>query len=237
MRVHDVRKIEVLKKLRKSGHSINELVRLLSIPKTTVWHHVHDIKLAPEQRKRIHAKQGGSASRKARNIETAHAHAQNLLGGLSRELVVAAAMLYWAEGSKGVCEFINSDGKMLQMYLKTLREILKVPEEQIKPTMRIFTGMDEKASLDYWSRVTSIPKNKFLVRLNDGGTRSRTQYGLCRITVLRGQYFLKLFNALIEGVFSDIITDNSSPRRLMDLKRLRPKEKSAGSIPAEGITK
>ena len=45
MRVHSLEKIEQLKKLRKEGHSIEELVKMLSMPKTTIWHHVQGIKL------------------------------------------------------------------------------------------------------------------------------------------------------------------------------------------------
>ena len=122
MKVHAQGKIKALKKLRKAGHSINELSALLSIPKTTVWHHVHNIKLTLDQQRRLDAKRGGSASRKAKNIEKAYIHAKSLLLEQDRELLTAVAMLYWAEGSKNVCEFINSDGKMVRIYLKVLEK-------------------------------------------------------------------------------------------------------------------
>ena len=64
MRVHSAEKIKELKRLRRKGLSINELVAKLSIPKTTVWHHIHNIKLSPKHIARLKARQGGSAERK-----------------------------------------------------------------------------------------------------------------------------------------------------------------------------
>ena len=45
MRVHPKNKIKKLKLLRRQGFSINELVSELNIPKTTVWHHIKEVKV------------------------------------------------------------------------------------------------------------------------------------------------------------------------------------------------
>lgn len=205
MRVHTQEKIGELKKLRQKGYSINELVTTLSIPKTTVWYHTHAVKVLTQYKELLAAKRGGSANRKRIYLEKAQSHVQSILAGPHRELAIVVAMLYWGEGSKKVCEFINSDGKMLQVYLKMIRVVLEVQEERIKPTLRIFTGMYRKEALKYWSDITDIPAGKFLVRLNDGGTRGKTRYGVCRITVRKGHYTLKIFHALINQIFSGII--------------------------------
>lgn len=205
MRVHSIEKIEELIKLRKKGFSIAELVAKLSVPKTTVWHHIHDIKISPKYVQILKAKQGGSKKRAQENWEKARKLAQRLLYGNTREYSIALAMLYWGEGSKKVCEFINSDGRIIETYLFILRTILKIPEESIKPTMRIFSGMDRMGCLNYWSHVTKIPKRKFLIRFNDGGTRGKTKYGMCRITVKKGANTLKIMHSLIDQFFKEII--------------------------------
>ena len=130
-----------------------------------------------------------------------------MLSGNFRELAIAVAMLYWAEGSKRACEFINSDGKMIQTYLFVLRNVLNVPEAFLHPTMRIFSGMNEKKCVSYWSRITKISKRNFTIRLNDGGKRGRTEYGMCRITVRKGQSFLKTINAIRDRFFDEIIQE------------------------------
>ena len=203
MRIHADKKLLLLKKLRKQGYSINELVKKLVIPKTTVWYHVHNIQLLPEQIAAIKTRQGGSKSRKDKNMEIAKKLAQQLLQSRHRELAIVLAMLYWGEGSKKVCEFINSDGNMIKLYIHILRNVLSIPDDKIQPTMRIFSGMNENECLNYWSEATSIPKHQFRVRWNDGSTsRGKTPYGMCRITIRKGQNSLKLIHSIIELFFA-----------------------------------
>ena len=206
MRIHSTEKIKELKRLRRKGYSINELVAELSIPKTTVWHHIQGIKILPKYVLILKSKRGGSTKRREINWERAQARAQELLRGPYREFAIAMAMLYWGEGSRNRCEFINSDGRIVQLYLLALRKVLNVPERDIKPTLRIFSGMNRSECLSYWSKITKIPPQKFIVRLNDGGTRGKTKYGMCRITISRGSNFLKLIRSLIDLFFEDLVT-------------------------------
>jgi len=208
MRIHSIEKIKELKRLRRKGFSINELVTKMSIPKTTVWHHVHNIKVSPKYILTLKGKRGGSAKRKQRNLEEARRYAQKLLQSSTRELSIIVAMLYWGEGSKKRCEFINSDGKIIETYLIVLRNVFNLQEEFIKPTIRIYSGMSRKQCLNYWSRITKIPEHKFIIRFNDGGTKGRTKYGMCRITVKKGGNILKLIQSLIDQVFENVIKDN-----------------------------
>jgi hypothetical protein len=204
MRIHSIKKIEEIKELRKQGFSINELVERFSIPKTTIWHHIHNISLSKEQSALLRSRQGGGAIHKEKRWELSREYAKELLKSSDREMVIILVMLYWAEGSKGSCNFVNSDGRMIQVYLKILRNVLDISEERIKPTMRIFSGMNEKECLDYWSKITKIPKKHFSIRFNDGGTRGKTRYGLCRITVKKGSNTLKLMHSLIDKIFEEI---------------------------------
>jgi len=205
MRIHSIEKIKELKRLRKKGFSINELVTKLSIPKTTVWHHIHNIKVSEKYSLILKGKRGGSAKRKRINLEKALEYAQKLLQNPTRELSIIIAMLYWGEGNKKRCEFINSDGRIIETYLIVLRDIFNVQEEFIKPTMRIYSGMNRKECLNYWSRITKIPRHKFIIRFNDGSTKGRTKYGMCRITVKKGGNILKLIQSLIDQAFQNII--------------------------------
>jgi hypothetical protein len=205
MQIHSVEKIKELKKLRRKGFSINELVVKLSIPKSTVWHHIHDIKVLPKYIPILKAKRGGSAKRKQKNLEEARKHAQKLLRSSNRDLSIVIAMLYWGEGTKKKCEFINSDERIIKSYLVVLRDVFDISEKFIKPIIRIYSGMGKKECLDHWSRATKIPKHKFIIRFNDGGTRGRTKYGMCRITVKKGSNILKLIQSLINQIFEEII--------------------------------
>ena len=236
MQVHSVEKIKELKRLRKRGYSINEIVARLSIPKTTVWHHIRNVPVLPQYASLLKSKRGGSAARKQKNWRRAKEHAEELLKSPNKNLSIAIAMLYWGEGNKKRCEFINSDGRMIRSYLLILRRVFNIQEKDIMPTLRIFSGMSRTECLNYWSNVTKIPPNRFVIRLNDGCTRSRTKYGMCRIAVKKGGIFLKLIQSLINQFYEEKIIKYEliSPCSSMDLEQSRPKGKVGGSSPPEG---
>ncbi len=206
IRIHSDNKIEEIKRLRRNGFGINHIVSLSAVPKTTVWHHVHDVRLSNTQKAVLRSNQGGSRKRKLDNIKKAEERASLLLNNRGREFIAMIAMLYWAEGhKKGRCEFTNTDGRMIAFYLKILRYKLDISEQQIKVAIRIFTGMKEKECLNYWSSVVNIPARNIKVRMNDGGSSGRTKYGMCRITIIKGHGMLKLMHALIDKVSKDVL--------------------------------
>ncbi len=205
MRKHSHEKIRRLVALRKEGYSIDQLMQAVKLPKTTVWHHIHNIKISEDLKKIIRSRQGGSKDRREKNLRIALQKAEAVLKSPKRELALVTAMLYWAEGSKGDCEFINSDGRMIKLYLYVVRNVFNVPEEFLLPTMRIFGRMSSRSCLNYWSEITAIPKERFVVRVNDGGTRCRTEFGMCRITILKGQSTLKLLSAIRYIFFNELI--------------------------------
>ncbi|MCR4260888.1 MAG: winged helix-turn-helix domain-containing protein [Candidatus Colwellbacteria bacterium] len=198
VRIHSDEKIKRLRYLRERGYSINEIRDALNIPKTTVWHHIQKVKILPNYEKILVSKRGGSAKLAARRWKDAEKNAEALLIGKHRELLIAIAMLYWGEGSKkNRCEFINSDDRMISLYLKALRVGLEVPEEFIIPTLRIFRGMNKEECLNHWSEATGITTQRFIVWIDKNSPRGRTKYGMCRVTIKRGGNILKLMHSII----------------------------------------
>lgn len=234
MRVHSIEKIEQIKDLRKRGHSINEIVHKLSVPKTTIWHHIQKIKVPPKYIKIIRSRQGGSKIRKEKDLLKAEEEAKRLLRNEFNQSSIVAATLYWAEGSKRRCEFINTDGDMIRLYLSILRGHFKIPETSIQPVLRIFTNHNVEESLNYWSKITKIPKGRFQIFINDGGTNGRTKYGMCRIIVKRGGFMLKLFKAIVNQICNGDLTKKDAPVAQLE-EQLTPNEQVTGSSPVGGI--
>ena len=201
MRVHSDEKIKKLKELRRKGYSINELVRDLSIPKTTIWHHIQKVEVDPQYVSVLRAKIGGSRKRKEKRIKIAEESAKKLLDSPNREYLIILSMLYWAEGCKGAFNFVNSDGRMVDLYVKILVKIFGISKDRIIPTMRIYSQMDKTECLKYWSKVVGLPKDRFFVRIDDGGRESSTKYGMCRITIKKGSDTLKLVLSLIQQFY------------------------------------
>src|SRR3989344_297218 len=161
MRVHSLEKIEQLKKLRREGQSIEDLVKILSIPKTTVWHHIQGIKLRKKYILKLKANQGGSRLKKERDLVKAKAEARVLLEGEHSHLVSLLAMLYWAEGdNKNAFSFTNTNADMIRMFISILKNCFHLSNDRLHITVRYFTGMDQDKCLRHWSQVTQIPKKQ-----------------------------------------------------------------------------
>lgn len=80
-------------------------------------------------------------------------------------LLVAATMLYWAEGTKNakrhVIEFSNSDPQMIKIYLHFLRKICGVCEEKLRVYLYCYANQSAIYLKKYWSRVLQIPLQQF----------------------------------------------------------------------------
>ncbi len=205
MRVHSTEKINRIKDLRRNGNSINEIVKLLSLPKTTVWHHVHKLELTPEIELLLKSKRGGSALRSQNAWNKAEEMAIKILSGPKAFLSNSAAMLYWGEGGKKVCDLTNTDSKLIQLYLKFVYDVLGLTNENLKFTVRIFTGMNSDVCLNYWAHCLDISEDSIVLRYNDGGISGKAKYGICRVTIKKGSFYLKLILSLIRYSFSDIM--------------------------------
>lgn len=90
------------------------------------------------------------------------------IGDLSRrELLIAGAILYWAEGSKSkpwrrseAVAFINSDPRLVRLFLAWLRT-LGVGAERLTLRVQIHQTADAAAAVRYWADVTGVPSRAF----------------------------------------------------------------------------
>lgn len=206
MQRHDNQTIERLKFLRRKGYSIEHLMKELSLPKTTIWHHIHKIKLSRAQIKQLRSNQGGSHLKKELALQKAEKDSLLLLSGNHKYLVSLFAMLYWAEGdNKNAFSFVNTNADMIRIFLIILNTCFDVKKERLMITVRYFTGMNRAKCLRHWSDVTQVPKNQIKMYYNDGGSRGRTEFGMCRITVRKGGYLFKTVRSLIKNISKEII--------------------------------
>ena len=75
------------------------------------------------------------------------------------------ALLYWGEGAKtsnGV-DFINSDPEMIEIYLLLFRNSFIINEDKFRVRIHLHDYHNQEEMLDYWSKITAIPKNHFSI--------------------------------------------------------------------------
>ena len=104
------------------------------------------------------------------------------------KLKVMAVMLYWAEGSKRApynIDFANSDPAMIAIFTSFLRRICGVGESKLRACIYCYANQNVLELTDFWSELTSIPKNQFTkpyIRQDfDIRKKDRMRYGLLHI--------------------------------------------------------
>lgn len=203
MRVHSITKIKKIKEFRENGYSINEIVFALDVPKTTVWHHIRGVKVRKKFLLTLGSKRGGSSKRRLKAIEKSKSEAKEILNNKKIHASILS-MLYWAEGNKESCVFTNTDPQMINTFINTMNECFDVDKDRYFVTVRYFTGMNKNLCLRHWSDQLGISRRYIRMYYNDGQTRGKSPYGICRLTVKRGGYILKLLKSMIFLVAAEI---------------------------------
>lgn len=86
------------------------------------------------------------------------------------DLEIMGASLYWTEGRKArvdkrgwkqfrVC-FTNTNPEIITAFLKFLRKI-GAKENKIKILIHLYPEHDIEKEINFWSKITKVPKNQF----------------------------------------------------------------------------
>lgn len=212
-------------KLRKQGLSYSEISEIIPVSKSTLSLWLRFVKLSPDKKRRLKKRIGLSqpkaakAQREKRIKRTKKIvkKAKNEIKKITeKNLFYLGIALYWAEGSKQKehnigqrVTFNNSDPLMIKLYLKWLREGLKIGRNEID--FEIYSHENirerEKDVVKYWGRITNFPQDSFKkiyykkdkkkkYRKNQG----KNYYGLLRVTVLRSTDLNRKISGWIQGI-------------------------------------
>ena len=201
-------KEEILKmtSLRQTGHSINEIQRILLRGKGTISRYLKCVKVLPEYQDIIKAKQGASKSRSKKLWDEAHQKAKEALKRIinKKTKLLIAAMLYWGEGTKKDFSLSNTDPKLIKTFVECLKS-LGVSNTDFRITIRTYEDLNKTRVINYWTRLIGIPRKQILnVNVLKGKKKGKLQYGMCRIRVTRGGTYLKLAQSVIDLVSNEL---------------------------------
>lgn len=168
---------ERARELRAQAWTLNEIVAELGVSKSSVSLWVRDVDFDEEaraERARTNFVNGNHGARRRGPNRLARAKQAEIgrlleegkerIGKLSdRDLLIAGTALYAGEGSKrdGVVTFANSDPRMIALFLSWLRRFFDVDESRLRMRLYLHQGLDLEAAIDFWSRLTDIPKSQF----------------------------------------------------------------------------
>ena len=192
-------------KLRKTGHSLPEILKITGRGNSTVFSIVRDVIVEEPYLSMLRAKQGGSKVLARKRWELAALDAVKKVGTLSeRDKLLILAALYWGEGNKTELNLVNSDPALIHVFIMCLKA-LGVEQKDIRVSARIFSDMDRNDVLKFWSTITLVPVSEFrTIEVIHGKEKGKLKYGMCRVRVRKAQAFFKSIMSMIECVKSEL---------------------------------
>lgn len=168
--------------LRRKGESYNNIRKILGIKsKGTISHWLKNLKLSKksiellDKNNKLAYQRGLFAANKNRKTrinnenEQAYLEGQNCIKSISeKELLLIGTALYWGEGSKSEkgsvsLNFSNSDPFMVSVYMRFVREVLKIPEMRIRAGIHIYPSISVEGARKFWSKTTKLPEDRFYI--------------------------------------------------------------------------
>jgi DNA-binding CsgD family transcriptional regulator len=211
--------------LRLAGRTYDEIANELGVSKSScsLWlrdlPHPEDdpVRKAEAQARRTEAlrtralRDRGERDRRRAGIVDA---ASWSVGQVSaRDLVLAAALSYWCEGSKAKpwnrtpnVQWMNSDPMLVRLFLEGLR-VMGVPTGALVPRLHIHETADEPAARQWWAEQTGLPVESFRrstikrhkPKPGRHNTGDRYRGCLC-VTIAGGRTLYDSFEGVVSGL-------------------------------------
>ncbi len=220
-----VQKIEAIR-LRKTGKSLRNIARKLSVSASSVSSWCRDIRLTAEQEKILDTNSRnpyyagrGIYLRKLKKrtnskIVRLHKIGAKKIGILSkRELFLTGAALYWAEGFKKDSQagLGSLDPNMIKFYIKWLKICFGYQNKDLifRVTANISHAHRIKEIERYWSKLLNVPLAQFQkpffqnVKWKKIYEHPNEYFGVLRVKVRKSKDFLREIYGYIEGLKSN----------------------------------
>lgn len=159
--------------LRKQEYSYSQIKNILKISKSTLSYWLRDYPLSKERirelrdcnEQRIERYRETMRHKKDERLKNFYYEQKGLIFPLGkRELYLAGLFLYWGEGSKTIptrLSVSNTDPSIIKFFIFWLNESLDVPKGKIKIYLHLYSDMDIKKEMAYWSNILKIPFPQF----------------------------------------------------------------------------
>lgn len=195
-------KIKEIEFLRSQGHSLSEISQKVRVGQGTTWRYIQDVNILPEYRNNWLAKRGGSIKRKQIAERMAAQKADLMIKDLSnKEKLLILSSLYWAEGAKVDFNLTNTDPDLVNVFIKSLKDVIGITDDRFKLNIRIYEDMNKETCINYWLNLTGLTKQHLSsVNVLVGRKQGKLKYGMCRVRVIKGGDVLKYLVAVRQKI-------------------------------------
>ncbi len=159
--------------MRAKGMSYSQIKEKLNVNKSTLSGWLYNMPLSDERIKalrdfspiRIEKYRNTMRAKREARLKTVFEKVSADIGTISkREFFLLGLFLYWGEGTKSnytSVQLTNTNPAMLKFFLKWL-ELFHVKKENLKVKLHLYSDMNIKKSIDFWSSELKISKNQFV---------------------------------------------------------------------------
>lgn len=181
--------------LRKQGFSVNEIVEKVGVAKGSVSVWVRNVSMTEMGKRRLalrisKAQINSAESKRNKTRQRFNLYLDGERATLSSHKLSSVALrflcaiVYWCEGAKDFHRepaFINSDPKLVSLFLRLFRSSYPVDERKFRVVMHLHEYHDTLKQRAFWSRITGIPVRQFLKPYlkPHTGSRIREDYQGC----------------------------------------------------------
>lgn len=203
--------------LRKRGHSLPEIRNKTGHGKATIFKYIQNVEILPRFIERWNNRKKSSVSRMIENQKKARIEAEAVIKEITRkDKILIIGCLYWAEGNKKDLSLSNTDPVLIKTFIECLSEI-GVKKNDLRVTIRVYEDINIKRACKFWAKVAGISANEIRnVNILEGKKKGKLKYGMCRIRVVKGSFFLKILKAVKDIIGENVITPHSSMDRTRD---------------------
>ena len=138
-------------------------------------------------------------------------------------LLIIGAALYWGEGAKKMAEsrvslsFVNSDPEMIRIFMRFLREVIRVPEIKIRGGIHLYKNIDHTKARNFWAKITALPSDRFYI-VNQVSRASKGKRGT---TLPFGTLTLKVNNRkpyyIVKGMIDGLINSSNTKHEQVEI--------------------
>jgi len=194
-------------KLRKQGKSYSKISSELGISKSTLADWFSKSKWSIIIRKELTRKANYISKKrllfftKKRREEWGKLR-ENFREEASREfslltknpLFIAGINIYWGEGdsklSNGLLRVSNVDHRMIGIFIRFAREVLKIPEDKFRIGLILYPDLNEKKCKTFWQKITAVQLDQFHKTQFIKGKHptKKIEKGICMVSVSSIRY-------------------------------------------------
>lgn len=195
--------INLIQTLRGQGKTVGEICLQTGKSKAVVSKYIQGVQLDQKTVSALQLKKGHSKQRSLEAWKRQAEIAESLITDIShREKIFMLASLYWAEGTKSEFNIINSDPRLLKVFISCLKEI-GITTDRLRVTLRLYSDLNPKAVISFWSDALGLPHSCIQnTNILKGKKEGKLPYGMCRIRVSKGKTEFKLVMSLIKRISS-----------------------------------